>query len=72
MKTQAKKTEQLWDAIAVNIQTSKVRLFGERKTKDNAEAISMMAVMRQGCDTEFYTEVPTGTYKEGDTYKSRP
>lgn len=62
--------EPLYDAIAVNIETSEVRLFGEGKTKDNAEAISKMAVLRRGCDEEFYTEVPTGTYKEGDLYKS--
>ena len=61
-------SEHLWDAIAVNIETSKVRIFGAGESKTNAEAISEMAVMRRGCDEEFYTEVPAGTYKEGDTY----
>lgn len=70
MKTTEEKTapEQLWDAIAINIETGKVRLFGERKTFQNAEAISKIAVMRRGVETEFYAEVHTGTYKEGDEY----
>jgi hypothetical protein len=60
----------LWDAIAVDHKTRKVRIFGEKKTLANAEAISAMAVMRRGCDEEFYTEVEAGTYKEADIYKS--
>lgn len=68
MKNKIIEEEQLFDAIAVNHETRKVRLFGERKTKDNAGAISSMAVMRRGLDEEFYTEVPTGKYKEGDEY----
>lgn len=62
------KQEILWDAIAVNIDDSTVRLFGEQKTLANAEAISAMAVMRRGVDEEFYTEVPTGVFKDGDKY----
>lgn len=61
--------ERTYDAIAVNIDTRKIRIFGENKTKRNAEAISNMAVMRRGCDEEFYTEVPSGKYAEGDTYE---
>lgn len=61
-------TPLLWDAIAVNLETSKVRLFGESKTLENAQAISAMAIMRRGLDEEFYAEVHTGTYKEGDKY----
>lgn len=60
-----------YDALAVNIETKKVRIFGEKKTLPNAEAISAMAVMRRGCDEEFYTEVPHGQYKEGDIYEGR-
>ena len=60
--------EQLYDALAVNIETNKVRIFGENKTLPNAEAISAMAVMRRGLDEEFYAEAPAGTYKEGDTW----
>lgn len=62
-------SEKLYDAIAVNIETDEVRIFGTGKTKENAEAISKMAVYRRGCDEEFYTEVPADTYKDGDFYK---
>lgn len=58
----------LYDVIAVNLTTHKIRMFGENKTLDNAEAIVAMAVMRRGVDEEFYKEVPAGKYKEGDTY----
>lgn len=64
------KTEPLYDALAVNIETSKVRIFGQNKTLKNAEAISMMAIMRRGLDEEFYVEAPAGKFKEGDIYKS--
>lgn len=59
----------LYDAIAVNIETSKVRIFDRNKTLRNAEVISAMAVMRLGVEEEFYTEVPTGKYNDGDTYQ---
>lgn len=69
MNTEATNESQLWDAIAVNIETQVVRLFGQNKTLSNAEAISKMAIMRRGCDEDFYAEVPAGTYKDGDIYK---
>ena len=65
-----KQTKQLYDAIAVNKVTSMVRIFGENKTKKNAETISAMAVMRRGCDEEIFAETKAGEYKEGDIYKS--
>lgn len=61
----------LYDAVAVNIETRVVRLFGQNKTLANAEAISRMAIMRRGCDEDFYAEVPAGTYKEGDKWKDK-
>jgi hypothetical protein len=60
--------EELFDVIAVSLTTSKIRIFGQNKTARNAEAIINMAVMRRGCDEEFYTEAPAGKYKEGDTF----
>lgn len=66
MKTE---TEQLYDALAVNIKTNKVRIFGQNKTLANAKAISSMAIMRRGCDEEFYVEEPAGKFKEGDTWE---
>ena len=50
--------EQLFDVIAVNIETGAERFFGEGKTKANAEAIVNMAIMRRGVDEEFYKVVP--------------
>lgn len=59
----------LFDALAVNIKTGKVRIFGQNKTLVNAEAISKMAIMRRGLDEEFYVEAPAGKYKEGDKWE---
>lgn len=68
--TAAKMQEQLYDIVAVNIDTSEVEsLFGERKTLKNAEAIVSMAVMRRGLDEQFYAQVPTGRFKVGDKYQ---
>ena len=49
---------ELFDVIAVNIETGAERFMAEKKTKENAEAIITMAVMRRGVDEEFYKEVP--------------
>ncbi len=58
-----------YDVVAVNIDHSTVRLLGTNKTKENAEAVVKMAIMRRGVETEFYSEVPSGTYKEGDVWR---
>lgn len=58
-----------YDVVAVSQKTSKVRLIGENKTKENAEAIETMAVIRRGVDEEFFATVPAGMYKEGDKYR---
>lgn len=63
------KSNHLWDTLAVNIKTNKCRLFGERKDKPNADAIMKMAIMRRGCDEEFYVVVPAGLFREGDEYE---
>ena len=57
-----------YDVVAVNIETSKVRMMAENKTEKNAEAIINMAVMRRGVDEEFYAPAPHGKYKDGDTW----
>lgn len=59
----------LYDVVAINIATGKVRLLAENKSEANAEAIVKMAVMRRGVDEECYAEVPAGKYKEGDNYE---
>lgn len=53
--------EPLFDVVAVNIETGKERHIDTNKTKRNAEAIVNFAVMRRGCDVEFYKTVPAGT-----------
>lgn len=58
----------MYDVIAVNISTRKVRLIAHGKSERNAEAILSMAVMRRGVDGEFFIEVPAGSYKDGDRY----
>ena len=58
----------MYDVIAVNMATHRVRLLGESKTERNADAIEMMAVMRLGCDEEFFTRAQAGKYKDGDEW----
>lgn len=60
---------ELFDVIAVNIETKIVRLMAESKSERNAEAIIDMAVMRRGVETEFYTFSPAGKYHDGDTLR---
>ena len=60
--------EKMYDVIAVNMITHKVRMLGENKTERNADAIERMAVIRLGCDEEFFTTTPAGRYKEGDEW----
>lgn len=59
---------ELFDVVAVSINDSSVRVISEGKTKENAEAIVSMAVMRRGVDGEFFADVPTGKYKDGDKW----
>ena len=61
------KTE-LYDVVAVNMDTNKVRIIAKDKTLPTAEAIIRMAVLRRGVEDEFYAEVPSGKFKEGDCY----
>lgn len=58
----------LYDVVAVSIATSKVRLIASGKGERAADAIVSMAAMRRGVSEEFYTEVPAGKYRDGDTY----
>ena len=62
--------EPLFDVVAVDQTTYEVRLLAQRKTLRNAEAVVTMAVGRLGVETDFYTKVPTGKYKDGDRFKS--
>lgn len=60
--------EKLFDVVAVDLKTYKVRFMAQGKTERNAEAVVTMAVMRRGVEDEFFVKVPAGTYAEGDTY----
>lgn len=58
----------MFDVIAVNMTTHKLRMIAENKTERNAEAIEMMAVARRGVDEEFFVTVPHGRYRDGDDW----
>jgi hypothetical protein len=58
----------LYDVVAVSLATYHIRLMATQASKPDAEAIVTMAVMRRGCDTEFFTSVPQGTYQDGDQW----
>lgn len=64
-------TANLFDVVAVNIESSRVRLMAEGKTKANADAIIKMACYRRGVETEFYAAVPAGSHKEGNCYRGQ-
>lgn len=59
----------LYDVVAVNIQTRVIRLLAANKSERNAEAVVAMAVARRGVGEEFYSEVPSGRYAEGDFWE---
>lgn len=61
-------TEYLYDVVAVDMKTEKVRLLAEKKAERNAEAIENMAIMRRGVDDEFFVTVKSGKYKDGDEW----
>jgi hypothetical protein len=61
--------DKLYDVVAVNLETNKVRIYGyEQDTRERADAIVQMAVARRGLETEFFSEVIHGQYSEGDEW----
>jgi hypothetical protein len=60
--------EELFDVIAVNRKTLKIDWVEENRTRNNADAVVSMAVIRQGTKERFFLPVPAGQYKRGDTY----
>jgi hypothetical protein len=62
----------MYDVIAVDKQTHKVRMLAEAKTERNADAIEMMAVARLGCNEEFFVKALAGEYKDGDVWSEGP
>ena len=60
----------LYDVVAVDLGSCRVRLIAENKTKDNADAIMGMAVINRGVDIEFFAVVEHGTYAKGDKWRT--
>ena len=50
--------QELFDVIAVNIESRRERVLATGETRKNAEAIVNMAVMRHGLEEEFFKKVP--------------
>lgn len=65
------KKPELFDVVAVNLDSNVVRLLDSGKTRENAEAIVKFAVMRRGLDEEFFAEVPMGQYRNGDQWSAK-
>jgi hypothetical protein len=61
----------LYDVVAVSLDTNRIIWVDRKKTLPNAEAIVAMAVMRQGVEDRFFSEVPHGAYAEGDEWKGK-
>jgi len=57
-----------YDVIGVDLITNEVRIIAEKKSERNANAIIEMAVIRNGCEEEFFTIAQQGKYKEGDIF----
>ena len=60
---------ELFDVVRVDLATKKVALMAVNKSERNAEAIVDMAVIRRGVDGCFYITVPSGKYRNDDTYE---
>ena len=59
---------ELYDIVAINTSTWKVRILDRGKTMPNAEAIVNMAVMRRGGGDEIFSETRAGSYKDGEIW----
>ena len=46
--------EEMFDVVAVDLNTKKERIIASNKSKKDAEAIIAMAVMRLGLEKEYY------------------
>lgn len=58
----------LYDVVAVDFKSSKVRIPSTSRDEANAEAVVAMAVMRRGVEVEFFGAVPAGMYKDGEEW----
>ena len=60
-----------YDTLEVNLKSRIVRIMDTGMNEDNAEACLRIAVMRRGCNEQFFVVVPTATYREGETWTGR-
>jgi hypothetical protein len=60
-----------YDVVAVSLSDDSVLWVEPDRNLPDAEAVVAMAVMRQGVEDRFFGVVPTGMYKEGDTYTGK-
>ena len=58
--------DDMFDVIAVNIETRRIRILERNLTIRNADAYATMAVMRRGCEEEFFVTAEAGRYQDGD------
>ena len=65
--------DRLYDVLAVSLsEPHTVRVLDTGQTEWNAVGIAEMTIDRQGLETEYYQVVPSGTYRNGDTYRTPP
>lgn len=64
--------EEMRDVVAVNVRTNNVRVMARNLTPQNAEAYVTLAVMRRGVTEEFFCDVESGTYNDGDSWTVQP
>lgn len=60
-----------YDNLGVDIETNKVRMITKGNSKRVAEEFSEKFTALNGNEKEFFVEVPTGTYRNGDTYEEK-
>lgn len=55
---------ELYDVVAVNLETKAERIIATEKTERNAEAIVDMAAIRRGVEGEYFVKRPSKTQKD--------
>ncbi len=60
-----------YQCICVSIDTNEIIWADSAKTKPNAEAVEVMAIMRQGVEDRFFAVVPAGNYEVGKEWRGR-
>ena len=67
------RNQNLYDVLAVSLsEPHTIRVLDTGQTEWNAVGIAEMAIDWQGLEAEYYQVVPSGTYRNGDTYRTPP